>query len=257
LITFDRLINVLGGYGVRLRWSAVPRSTELRSVVIHEPNAPTGDVLLAVGADSLQEAVQWAAAARAVVVLTRDADAKTFDPGVQGAVMTLDESVSWSEVAAVVYGLVLEGRETESGRGPTDLFALADSLAESTGGAVTIEDRLLRVLAYSRLQQNADPARVATILGRQTSEQLRVLFESRGVFAHLAASDDPLFVGADDEHGLTGRMVVAVRSGRELAGSVWVACTAPLHGAQRTRWHCTYSGHAPARTWNAKWNPSW
>ena len=65
------------------------------------------------------------------------------------AVMVVDPAVSWSELAAVVYGLVLEGRETESGRGPTDLFALADSLAEATGGAVTIEDRLSRVLAYS------------------------------------------------------------------------------------------------------------
>ena len=148
--------------------------------------------------------------------------------------MVVDPAVSWSELAAVVYGLVLEGRETESGRGPTDLFALADSLADAVGGAVTIEDRLLRVLAYSRLQQHADPARVATIMGRQAPEQLRAFFDARGVFAHLAASDDPLFVAADAEHGVTGRMVVAVRSGRELMGSVWVACSAPLDGHART-----------------------
>ena len=48
------------------------------------------------------------------------------------------------------------------------------------------------------------------------------------MFAHLAASDDPLFVAEDAQHGLTGRMVVAVRSGRELMGSIWVACSAPL-----------------------------
>ncbi|OBI90092.1 CdaR family transcriptional regulator [Mycobacterium sp. 1245805.9] len=238
MITLDRLVNVLGGYGVRLRWSSVPRSTELRSVVIHESTAerpPVGDVLLAIGAGSPQEAVDWAASARAVVLLTRGDEAPTpSDGGAEpGAVMVLDPSVSWSEVAAVVYGLVLEGRETESGRGPTDLFALADSLAESTGGAVTIEDGRLRLLAYSRPQQHADPARVETILGRQTPERLRAFFEARGVFAHLAASDDPVFVGADAEHGLTGRMVVAARSGRELLGSVWVACPAPLDGAER------------------------
>ena len=34
--------------------------------------------------------------------------------------------------------------------------------------------------------------------------------------------------------GLTGRMVVAVRSGRELMGSVWVACSTPLRGAALT-----------------------
>lgn len=239
VITLDRLVNVLGGYGVRLRWSSVPRSTELSSVVIHEPaehRAVVGDVLLAIGAGSVREAVRWAASARAVVVLMRGAEKPTkFDDDVEaGAVMVVDEAVSWSDLAAVVYGLVLEGRETESGRGPTDLFALADSLAHAIGGAVVIHDRLLRVLAYSRQQQHADSARVATILERQTPEPLREFFEDRGVFAHLAVSDEPLFVGEDAGLGSTGRMVVAVRSGRELIGSVWVACPAPLDVAART-----------------------
>ncbi|OBH37649.1 PucR family transcriptional regulator [Mycobacterium intracellulare] len=238
MITLDRLVNVLGGYGVRLRWSSVPRSTELRSVVVHEPAAErpvVGDVLLAIGAGSHDEAVRWAASARAIVVVLRDRDAPvTFDSNTGvGAVMVLDEAVSWSAVAAVVYGLVLEGRETESGRGPTDLFALADSLADAIGSAVVIHDRLLRVLAYSRLQQHADPARVETILGRQTPDPLRALFEARGVLAHLAVSDEPLFIAEAPDLGLTGRMVVAVRSGAELIGSVWVACPAPLDDAAR------------------------
>ncbi|MGH3523068.1 MAG: PucR family transcriptional regulator, partial [Mycobacterium sp.] len=214
MITLDRLVNVLGSYGVRLRWSSVPRSTELRSVVIHEAAADrpvVGDVLLAIGAGSLREAVQWAASARAVVVLIRGGgEPMTFDGDAEaGAVMVVDETLSWSELAAIVYGLVLEGRETESGRGPTDLFALADSLADAVGGAVVIHDPLLRVLAYSRLQQHADSARAETILGRQTPERLRAFFEARGVFAHLATSHDPLFVAEDTEHGVTGRMVVA------------------------------------------------
>lgn len=237
MITLDRLVNVLGSYGVRLRHCPVPRSTELRSVVMHEVTGDRtviGDVLLAIGARSVREAVQWAVSAHAVVVLLRDTRHDTTFAGmVEGvAVMVVDPTVSWSELAAVVYGLVLEGRETESGRGPTDLFALADSLAEITGGAVTIEDRLSRVLAYSTMQRNADPARVATIMNRQAPEELRDFFESRGVFAHLATSDEPLFVAPDNESGLTGRMAVAVRSGRELMGSVWVACTAPLEGEE-------------------------
>jgi hypothetical protein len=239
MVTLDRLVNVLGNYGVRLRFCPIPRSTALGSVVIHEvagDRTVIGDVLLGIGARSVKEAVDWAVAARAGVVLVRDADGETTFSGMaeRVAVMVVDPAVSWSELAAVVYGLVLEGRETESGRGPTDLFALADSLAEAIGGAVTIEDRLSRVLAYSRMQQNADPARTATIMGRQTPDQLREFFEARGVFAHLAASDEPLFVAEDSEHGVTGRMVVAVRSGRELMGSVWVSCSAPLEGAACT-----------------------
>jgi hypothetical protein len=237
VVTLDRLVNVLGSYGVRLRFCPVPRSKELGSVVIHEVAGGAmviGDVLLAVGARSVAEAIRWAVAAHAVVVLLRDGDDDTVFAGmVEGvAVMVVDASVSWSELSAVVYGLVLEGRETESGRGPTDLFALADSLADGTGGAVTIEDPLSRVLAYSTMQQNADPARVATILDRRAPERLREFFESRGVFTHLAASDEPLFVSPDAEHGVSGRMVVAARSGRELMGSVWVACNKPLVGPE-------------------------
>ena len=253
MITLDRLVNVLGEYGVRLNWSSVPRSTELRSVVIHETTgnrAAVGDVLLAIGADTVTQAVHWAASARAAVVLLRgDGQEVTFDGASEAlAIMVVDEKMAWSEVAAVVYGLVLEGRETESGRGPTDLFALADSLADAIGGAVVIHDRPLRVLAYSRQQQHADSARVATILERQSPEQLRALFEARGVFAHLAVSDNPLFVPEEAEHGMNGRMVVAVRSGRELIGSVWVAClgAAGRRRSQRFgRWRA-HGGPAPA-----------
>ncbi|OMC38429.1 PucR family transcriptional regulator [Mycobacterium sp. GA-1841] len=241
MVTLDRLINVLGGYGVRLRSPApgsrpAPRSTELRNVVMHEPGPVVGDVLLAVGAGSVAEAVSWAEAARAVVVLVRGADTADDEvvSGSRIAVMTVEPEVSWSELAAVVYGVVLEGRETESGRGPTDLFALADSLADAVGGAVTIEDRRSAVLAYSRLQQHADPARAETILSRQASKRLRALFEARGVFRHLTESDEPMFVAGDDEHGLTGRMVVAARAGRELLGSIWVTCAEPLPDARRT-----------------------
>ena len=240
MVTLDRLVNVLGSYGVRLRFCPIPRSTELRSVVMHElteDRTVVGDVLLGIGARSVKEAVRWAASARAVVVLIRggDDDDTAFSGAAEGvAVMVVDPAMSWSVLAAVIYGLVLEGRETESGRGPTDLFALADSLAEATGGAVIIEDRLSRVLAYSRRQQHADPARVATIVERQAPEQLRAFFDARGVYTHLAGSDEPLFVTRDPDHGMTGRMVVAVRSGRELMGSVWVECKAPLDGAALT-----------------------
>ena len=161
--------------------------------------------------------------------------------------MVVDPAMSWSELAAVIFGLVLEGRETESGRGPTDLFALADSLAEAAGGAVIIEDRLSRVLAYSRRQQHADPARVATIIERQAPEQLRAFFDARGVYAHLAASDEPLFVtrGPRSRHDRThgGRGAIGPRTHGIGVGGV--------HGAvERGRAHrvgrrCPHRGPAP------------
>ncbi|NKY30661.1 PucR family transcriptional regulator [Nocardia gamkensis] len=236
MVTLDRLANVLGGYGVRLRLGSVARATPLRSVVIpgaeHDP-AEMGDVLLGIGARSVSEVVDWAVSARAVVALFRGDEQTDDEPKIEGiAVLMIDPAVAWSEVAAVVYGLVLEGRETDAGRGPTDLFALADSLADAVGGAVTIEDRLSRVLAYSRPQQHLDPAWVETILGRQMPQWLRAVFETQGVFAHLAASAEPLFVPAQADRAMTGRMVVAVRVGRQLLGSIWVSSPAPLHGVR-------------------------
>src|SRR5947208_2925582 len=77
VVTLDRLVNVLGSYGVRLRFCPIPRSTELRSVVLHElieDRAVIGDVLLGIGAQSVKQAVRWAASARAVVVIIRDDD---------------------------------------------------------------------------------------------------------------------------------------------------------------------------------------
>ncbi|WP_418602574.1 PucR family transcriptional regulator [Mycolicibacterium sp. SCSIO 43805] len=239
MVTLDRLVNVLGGSGVRLRPCSLPRDTPLSSVALHESTAErvvvTGDVLLAVGAESVEQAVRWAALAQASAVLVRqpDQDATVVGPDVAVAVLTVDPAVAWSELAAVVYGLVLEGRETDSGRGPTDLFALADSLADAVGAAVTIEDRLSRVLAYSRQHTHADQARVETIMGRQAPKQVRALLEQRGVFAHLADSDEPLYVSAAPDHGLSGRMVVAARAGRRLLGSVWVATPTPLDEPRR------------------------
>ncbi|WP_233357140.1 PucR family transcriptional regulator, partial [Saccharomonospora iraqiensis] len=159
---------------------------------------------------------------------TADAVAEARRHGI--TVLRVEPDVSFSQVCGVVYGLVFEGGEAESGRGGRDLFALADAVAEAVGGQVTVEDGLSRVLAYSSWQQDADPARADTILGRRVSEPVRRLFEQRGVFAHLARSDEPLFVAPAPEHGLRGRMVAAARSGREPLGSVWVTCDAPLRG---------------------------
>jgi hypothetical protein len=238
VVTLDRLVNVLGSYGVQLRYSSAPRATVLRSVVMYEAaeDRPViGDVLLAIGARSLNQALRWAQRTQAVAVLIRG-DEKTTFVGNSGdiAVLVVDPAVAWSELAAVVYGLVLEGRETAAGRGPTDLFALADSVADSIGSAVTIEDNQSRLLAYSHLQEHADPARAETILHRQAPDNLREFFSSRGIFDHLTRSDEPLFVDADPAHGLTGRTVVAVRAGRELLGSVWATTPVALDAARRT-----------------------
>ncbi|MEU3271378.1 helix-turn-helix domain-containing protein [Saccharomonospora sp. NPDC006951] len=236
MVRLDRLINVLGGYGVRVAGHLGGRDAELHSVAMHDPatDSPSiGDALLTVGVPEPGHAVELGIAARSRVVLLRSdepgsADALAMAREHEICLLLVDPRVSWSQIASVVYGLVLEGRETESGRGPSDLFTLADSIAIAVGAPVTIEDQLSRVMAYSSVQRDADPARLDTILGRRVPGPVRALFERRGVFTHLAASDEPLFVADAPDHGMRGRTVAAVRAGRELLGSVWIASETPL-----------------------------
>lgn len=242
MVTLDRLVNVLGGYGARLHCAAGSRGTELRSVSLHDPEESrpaTGDVFLAVGAGSPTEAVRLAASADSAAVLMRaslplDVTTRTEASELGIAVVTVDPSLSWSQLSSLVYGLLLEGEEADSNGGPTDLFAIADALAEALHGAVTIEDQLSRVLAYSSRQHSPDPARLETILGRRVPAEMRELFDRRGVFAHLRSSDEPVLVEPSEEHGLSGRVVIAIRAGRELLGSVWVESDTEPSGELRT-----------------------
>lgn len=242
MITLDRLVDVLAGSGARLVAGVRPREVMLRSLVVHDPTdgrTATGDVLLAVGIASPADAVRLAEQVRASAVLVRAP--APLEPAVVAAadeagiaVVLADPDVSWSQLTGLAYGLVLEGRETASGRGPTDLFALADTLAAALGdSSVVIEDQLSRVLAYSRSDDAVDAVRSQTILGRRPPDRVRQVFAERGVFGHLAGSDDPLFVEPSPPHGLGGRMVVAVRAGRELLGSLWVETGAPFDDARR------------------------
>ncbi|MFJ4964642.1 helix-turn-helix domain-containing protein [Streptomyces sp. NPDC088729] len=101
------------------------------------------------------------------------------------------------------------------------LAALAASIAEATGGSITIEDTRFRVLAHSATRPEADGVRRSTILGGRVPEWrvaelrrsglLRTLWTSREVIHRPADGDSP------------ERLVIAVRSGAELLGSIWAA----------------------------------
>lgn len=236
MIHLDRLVNVLGGYGARLLGPEPLRRRELRSVAMHDPTddaPPLGDAFLAVGVDSVAEAVRLAEQASATVVIVRsaagpeeDVRARLEESGL--ALLLVEPAVSWSQVSGVVYGLVLEGRETEAGRGPSDLFSLADTVAAEVGGPVTIEDRASRVVAYSAAQGGTDRARRDTLVDRRVPERVRERLEADGVFSWLATASGPRFVPGSADVGMGGRTAAPIRMGRELLGSLWVVCDAPL-----------------------------
>ncbi|MFD6095098.1 PucR family transcriptional regulator [Nocardiopsis flavescens] len=236
MITLDRLVNVLGGYGAHLVGDGGLRRRELRSVAMHDPTddaPPLGDAFLAVGVDSPASALRLAGQARAVVVIVRDAagpgaDVRAALAGSGIAMVVVEPAVSWSQVSGIVYGLVLEGRETESGRGPSDLFALADTVAAEVGSPVVIEDRAWRLIAYSADQGDTDRARRDTVIARRSPAGIRDRLEAEGTAARLAAADGPLYVPGLPEFGMGGRTAVPIRVGRELLGSLWAVGDTPL-----------------------------
>ena len=149
------------------------------------------------------------------------------------------------------------GPRTESGRGPTDLFALADTLAAALrDSSVVIEDQLSRVLAYSSSDDVVDTVRSQTILGRRLPDRVRELFAERGVFRHLAASDEPLFVEPCRGARLRrahGHRRAGGRSSWALGGRECRPSTPRAAGSSRTAHgppRCTCCARARAPIWS-------
>ena len=105
-----------------------------------------------------------------------------------------------------------------------DLFALADAAAALVDAPVTIEDAQSRVLAYSSRQDDTDPARVSTIVGRRVPDEVLATLRAQGVFRRLARSPEPVFVPASG--GRKPRLVIPVRAGGEWLGSIWAVVEA-------------------------------
>ncbi|WP_420031663.1 helix-turn-helix domain-containing protein [Streptomyces sp. cg28] len=101
------------------------------------------------------------------------------------------------------------------------LAVLAAEVARYCGASITVEDTLFRVLAHSATGPDADPVRQSTILGGKVPDWrvaelrraglLRALWSSRDVIHRAAHGGDP------------ERLVVAIRNGGEMLGSIWAA----------------------------------
>lgn len=119
-----------------------------------------------------------------------------------------------------------DGRDVEPGA-LGDLFRLADAVASVVDAPVTIEDANSRVLAYSARQDLTDPARVSTIMGRRVPENVLARFRSRGVFRELSRGRGAIFVAAQRD-GTLPRLIVPIRMGGELLGSMWAVVPGPV-----------------------------
>ncbi len=232
-----RILDDLGSTVLDVAAAPGDLDAEVTGVHIHdpldEPHVPPGGIVLAVGIHgaagirALLESVP--AAAGVVVKLPVDVDdgvrAAVAETGV--AVLGLTRAASWAQVAALLRSLLAEGDLAEAGEeAQGDLFSLANAVCALLDAPVTIEDRSSRVLAYSGRQDEADPGRVETVLGRQVPERYQRMLDERGLIKQLYQSRDPIYMELPGDS--INRAAVAVRSGDEILGSIWAAVHEPL-----------------------------
>jgi DNA-binding PucR family transcriptional regulator len=132
--------------------------------------------------------------------------------------------MTWSQVHTLVRTANISGGVPDDTVGAPlgDLFALANAFAAMMGGAVTIEDRHSRVLAYSSHGETIDEPRRQTILGRRVPDEWLARLEEEGVFRRLWSGEIVRYEGGPDLE-LRPRLALAVRAGDTILGSIWVA----------------------------------
>ncbi|WP_235190776.1 PucR family transcriptional regulator [Amycolatopsis rifamycinica] len=244
-----RVLDDLGGTLLDLVLGDGERPGGIGGVAIHdpldEPALPQNALVLGVGLAEPDDVVRQlrtlarhdaaGLVLRAPVTVTAAITAAVEETGV--ALLSLARGASWAQLAAMLRSLLAEGDvgdaqpETLAGLPSGDLFAVANAIAALIDAPVTIEDRRSRVLAFSGRQDEADPSRVETILGRQVPERFARMLADRGVFRELYRSDEPVYVGLSPENPegiLVPRVAVAVRAGDEVLGSIWAAVREPL-----------------------------
>ncbi|MCZ9881904.1 helix-turn-helix domain-containing protein [Arthrobacter sp. B2a2-09] len=244
--SLGRVLEDLGTTLLELVCGNAEGQKQIETVIIHDSlddAIPShGALVLGVGMRETEEIVQLL-----TTLATQDAAGLVLrapvsaDPAIIRAseesgipVLALTRGASWAQLTSMLRSLIAEGDVGESGLGGMpagDLFSLANAISTLLNAPVTIEDRNSRVVAFSGKQDEADPARVETILGRQVPERYMRQLEQRGVFRELYRSTDPIQVAPVDVDAQVAsypRVALAVRAGDEILGSIWVAVREPM-----------------------------
>ncbi len=147
------------------------------------------------------------------------------------AVVAVDPRARWESL----YRLVNHAFEHHGDRGDphhdtgTDLFGLAQSIADRTRGMISIEDEQSHVLAYSASSDEADELRRLTILGRAGPPEHLEWIGQWGIFDALRAGGDVVRVAERPELGLRPRLAVGIhlpstgaRRAPAFVGTIWL-----------------------------------
>ncbi|MEV8249643.1 helix-turn-helix domain-containing protein [Microbacterium sp. NPDC076768] len=250
--TLARVLDNLGDALLDLCVGVADSVDQIGGIVIHDPLdeavLPLRSIVLGVGLSDIAEicrVIDSLSPSHAIALIVRAP--LPDDPAIRAAaarsglaVLSLRRGASWSHLAALLRSFLVddigaEDAESLGGIPSGDLFAVVNAIAALMDAPVTIEDRESRVLAFSARQDEADPSRIETILGRQVPSRYASELMERGVFRELQRSDRPIRVEPLDNSGFSvPRVAAAVRAGDEFLGSIWVAAHEPLSPERET-----------------------
>ncbi|MGA5757129.1 helix-turn-helix domain-containing protein [Nonomuraea bangladeshensis] len=247
-LTLRELLAFDEGGILRLLLAPSGQDVAITGMIIGEEGAARsygGRIVLAVGVlPSVHDFVREAAGRGAAAVVLRDHPGLDPEdvPGEAGApsVVAVAERAGvallaraawadWDDVATLVrsaaaYAGAGRGDRMADVTAGGGLAALASAVAEFTGGSITIEDTAFRVLAYSAIGPEADELRRSTILGGRVPDWRVEELRRSGLLRTLWSSDEVIHRPADGSS--PERLIIAIRSGREMLGSIWAAADA-------------------------------
>ena len=151
---------------------------------------------------------------------------------VGSAVVAVEPRARWERLYQLV-NHVFEHHNPSMDRGQadsgTDLFGLAQSLADRIHGMVSIENAESHVLAYSASNDEADELRRLSILGRAGPPDHLKWIGQWGIFDALRAGGEVVRVAERPELGLRPRLAIGIhqqpagaRQPPLFVGSIWV-----------------------------------
>lgn len=140
------------------------------------------------------------------------------------ALLAVRPEVRWDQLQSVCQSIVDDARLTTAedlSEVGGDLFSMAQTIAQLTGGLVSIEDSASRVLAYSSGAE-VDELRRLSVLGRRGPEPYLALLREWGVFAKLRSGEEVVHIDEHPELGIRRRLAVGIHAGRQPLGTIWV-----------------------------------
>jgi len=226
--TMARLVQAPRGLDLTVASAALIDSDDVRLGLGR--GADSADVFFLLGVSD-DDAQRWIAAGPAgqppVAVFAKEPSEAlvTRAVAVGTAMVAVDPRARWERLYRLV-DHVLEHHGTAPHDSGTDLFGLAQSLADRIHGMVSIEDEQSHVLAYSASNDEADELRRLSILGRAGPPEHLTWLGQWGIFDALRAGGEVVRVAERPELGLRPRLAVGihqpVRRAPGFAGTIWV-----------------------------------